>query len=286
MPEYNPNPLTTEQDGDIVVPDDAIDGKWQDNGFFDHVMGQPVVDQQQVDSYTDDNDVLVDVPSKRRDRQKALYVKHGFYAPTKEALVRATGLSRPDIEESIGGGAKYIAIIVQHQSQLDSKPDDPNAAGRAVTKEFTEFAKRARGDRAALDYLIGIIGNDTDVLPSSSIANIREINDWKYEGLLTRAILDLKRLTELVEFAEGKGKDPFEDKLNMSDHETVKIIQKFVNSLSVRETVDLIKASYQQHQNELAFWLKTIQEVEKFSSGRIKAMAKSALGDLGVIRPE
>lgn len=274
-----------EQDGDILVPD-ISDGVWADNGPFDHAFAGQGVDLA-VDGYPPsvDSGEIIDELSKRKKRQEQLLKQHGFLATSPGELVRATGLTRPDMQ-SPGGAAKYIAIIVQRQNNLEPKPDDPAAAGRAVTGEMIEFAKKARGDRAGLK-LVGDILDGSNLLPTTPIAEVSGLEGWQHDGLLRRAFLDLQRLTESLEFVEGKGADHLGDVYSSADKDMVKKLQKFVDSLSIMEAKDLIRKCDEQHKTQLKFWVDRLNEIEKRSMDvRIKAMTRQALINLGVTRPE
>lgn len=287
-----------EHDGDIIVPDSpdipfdqpasvAGEDYWDQvaDEYYRAHPDEARASRPDKNSPSVDSEEVVDEPSKRKVRQGLLLKQQGFLATSPGELVRAIGLTRPDMQ-SLGGAAKYIGIVVQRQHNLDSKPDDPAAAGRAVTNEMIEFAKKARGDRAALKML-GDILDSSDLLPTTRVTEVSSLKDWQYEGLLRRAFLDLQRLTETVEFIEGNGEDHLDDVYNSSDEDMVKKLEKFVDSLSISEAKDLVHQSDEQRKIQLKFWVDRLNEIERRSMDpRLKAMTRQALVNLGVTRPE
>ncbi|CAN5409173.1 hypothetical protein BH10BAC4_BH10BAC4_12210 [soil metagenome] len=276
-------PLTyTEVDGDILPVDGLDSSGWANNGSFDHML--PAGDELLDDTMP--NVDIVDEPSKRQKRQQELLKGQNFLATSPGELVRATGLTDPDADLK-AGAASYITRIIRRQVGLKSKPDDPVAAGRAVTKEIIDYAIKARGDRGAILHLREILDN-TDLLPTTPIIEISTLKDKNYDEPLRRALSDLLRLTESLEFTSSKtpSEDHLGDKYGSMDKVVVDKLQEFVKSLTISEATDLINMSDDQHRAQLEFWIARINEIEKYSTKAVKGIAKVALSNLGVQRTE
>lgn len=276
-----------EHEGDIIVPDGPDHLGWSDNGDFDHLyesLGSIPLETETIENGATET-LEVDEPSKRKERQASLLKERGFLATSPVELVRATGLLRPDMQ-SPAGAAKYIAVIIRRQTNLKPKPEEPAAAGRAVIGEMIDFAKKARGDRAALEMMATTLEN-THLLPQTAVTEVAGLRDWQSEGLLRRAFVDLQRLAETVEFVEGAGDDHLGDAYGSSDEQMQQKLEKFVGSLSIAEAKDLIYKSDMQHVAQLAFWTDRLNEIERhLADARFKAMTRAALVNLGVKRAE
>lgn len=278
-------PLIHEHDGDVVVPDSPDSAGWEANGPFDHTTSQAGDTARPKDTKIEGFEVIVDDQPKRKIRQQGLYADHGFYASTKEELVRATGLNGSDFADKPYNAAKYVANVVLHQKKIVPKVEDPNAAGRAVTSEIIDFATRARGDRAALEHLETVVAN-SGVARGDSLADVSDLKDWRLDNLTARAIIDLKRFTQMQDFADGEGEDPFEMSYSPQDKDDVKALQAFMEGLSVGQAINFIHIADARHQNQLNYWVEKIKQIEAFSTGKIRGIASGALGNMGVKRPE
>lgn len=272
----------TEIEGEILPIDQPDSSGWAGNGSFDHLITSSAELSGDVEPSVD----VIDEPSKRKIRQQKLLNEQGFLATSPGELVRATGLTDSDANLS-AGAASYIARIIRRQVGLKSKPDDPVAAGRAVTRDMIDYAKKARGDRAAVLHLREIL-DSTDLLSITPITEISSLKDGHYDGILGRGLSDLLRLTEAIEFSSpsGTGQDHLADAYGSPDKDMMKKLRSFVESLTMSETNDLITMSDKQHQAQFEFWVARIKEIEKYSTKAVKGMAKVALGDLGVTKPE
>jgi hypothetical protein len=101
---------------------------------------------------------------------------------------------------------------------------------------------------------------------------------------ITRAIVDLLRYVDTVELAEGKGTDHTNDKYFSEDPAAKARIDKFVKSLTVAETRDLIDLRQPQYQPRAEFWTGILEQLTYHNS--VKAIAKEALDGFALATQE
>ncbi|HRQ98002.1 MAG TPA: hypothetical protein PK265_01590 [Candidatus Saccharibacteria bacterium] len=193
---------------------------------------------------------------------------------------------------SIGGSAKYLGIIIQHNN-LDGADSLPTII--KIVGEFGDYAKNARGNISALTGLSqslhqpGINGNEK--LSDQSV-----MSDWQDGGMLQRAIGEMTRHVEGYLFAQGKGPDYLGSHYVSDDKEIIRREKDTITDMKVGFARRLIADVIAYETSRLEFWIEQLAGREKdeennitvrkgaidIASGAVQDRVRQILDDLGI----
>ena len=261
-----------ESEGDILVPQDWMAGN--------------------EDVSSDPDDLDPDEPKEgqpdmlerlHRQRQKFLIGRLGFYASSPGEISHAYALSSTD---RIGGAAKYLATITQHQAygiRIDGEPidtTDPEAAARSVAKEFGNYASSARAEAHGLLELRAAIAGHEDLLKDAPITEIMSVKDWKMQDWYRRSLTDLLRYNETIALTEA-GDDHSGDKYSSNDPDIQQRLDVLISALTVGQALQQITERHPQQVERFSFWVQNLEKAHQHATGRLKAVLAKELSRVG-----
>lgn len=223
------------------------------------------------------------------DRLTIVQMQDGFLPTSRGELNEAynlkTFIDRP------GAAGKHIAEVLQHQRK--HQVEDPTRAGIHKTRQYASYAQRARTDKTMLLTLREELSELSSANPLSALDRSRLHTGL---GQFVRFV-DLRELSRTKEFTGfpfsplrpysvdmPETYDPY-----VASQPDVYIDQRIEEVLAktrVWEAVRDVDSALNDQSARFSFWANRLQEIQKYQTAGIKAVAGEVLQNLGISSPD
>jgi len=267
-----------ESEGDILVPQDWVVDGWDTEDENDPDETDDFEPEERKEGQAEKLERL------HRQRQKFLIGRVGFYASSPGEISHAYALSSTD---RVGGAAKYLATITQHQAYAvreDGEPidtTDPEAAARSIAREFGNYASSARAEAHGLLELRAAIASREDLSKDAPIIEVMPLKDWKVQDWYRRSLTDLLRYNEAIALAQGTGEDRSGDKYSSSEPDVQQRLDVLISALTVGQALQQITERHPQQVERFSFWVQNLEKAYQHATGRLKAVLAKELSRVG-----
>lgn len=267
------------QEGDVVVPLDAIDDfGWQyiPEGHGHYGASIQMAASAALSKPNSATGEQLTNPSTA-ERLTTVHEELGFYPTSLNELSRSHMLL--GFRDQVGGAAKHVAEVVTHQSRDTVKTDDPVAAARSLISSFAAYARRARTDRSVL------LGLQKE-LADSSAPQLSGAN-----GIAITGRGQIVRYLDVKDFAEqGEGEPPLADSTVKAGFDSYiatnpsRELRKHISAVLSRKRLGEIRgvlpAAIEDQRARQTFWIQCLMDVVQHYPV-LRAQASEAIRGLG-----
>lgn len=195
-------------------------------------------------------------------RQLNLFLRKEMAAKS----VTASGIANPEAND----GKKKLTPKEEAVRTLHS-----------IVREFKEYAQDAR----ALRFFVGSLRDtlqDLDISNLTSFKNIPQMQDWKYDGGTSRALMAVAKYIETKDFVANDGKDLLGKRVIIdNDKNREARIASRVDNLRLSEISSYCRTVAEEQSTRYDYWVNRLHESTKHMY--VRGQAYQALRDLGAI---